>query len=278
MNQQSSHLKTPVIDVKGLGNRFGSHWVHKDLDFTVYPGEILAIVGGSGCGKTTLLRSIILLHRPTVGEVSVFNKNVLSLSGSEAGAMCRRWGMLFQHGALFSSLTVLENILFPLNEFTQLPKKLATEIALLKIHLAGLEAEAAHLYPSELSGGMLKRAALARSIALDPELLFLDEPTAGLDPNSADAFDDLLLQLKDTLNLTVVMVTHDLDTLWRVTDRVAFLGEGKNLATLPMEALSQDPHPMIQSYFHGPRGQQRIELNELRSLSTTSHPDEPENE
>jgi len=228
------------------------------LDLNIYPEEIVAIVGGSGCGKTTLLRSILMLLQPTDGSVKVFGTNVTDCSRAQAYQVRRRWGVMFQHSALFSSLSVLQNVMFPLREFSDLSYTSQREMALLKIALSGLPVSAAYKFPAELSGGMQKRAALARAMALDPELLFLDEPTAGLDPSSASAFDELIMHLRTSMGLTVVMVTHDLDTLARVTDRVAFLGEGKVLACEPIQTLVKHDHPLIQSYFSSARGQARI--------------------
>ncbi len=250
----------PVIEIQDLGNYLGGRWVHEGLDLTIYRGEIVAIIGPSGCGKTTLLRSILMLQKPTSGTIKVFGIDVVGCSESEALAVQRRWGVMFQSSALFSSLRVLENVEFPLNEYTQLRTDIKGEIALLKIAMAGLEMEAANKYPAELSGGMKKRAALARAIALDPELVFLDEPTTGLDPKSAGEMDDLILHLRDTLGLTFVMVTHDLDTLWRVPDRVIFLDEGKALAAMPMSELARQKQPSIRDYFSGDRAYPRDTL------------------
>ena len=250
---------TPVIEISKLKNNLGGQWVHNGLDLTVNKREILAIVGGSGSGKTTLLRSILMLRQPTSGTIRVFGTEMTQCTLAQSLAVRRRWGVLFQYNALFSSLTIQENVLFPLRTFTHLPVSLAQQLANLKIVMAGLNVEVGSRYPSELSGGMQKRAGLARAISLDPELLILDEPTTGLDPQSAEALDELILQLREGLGLTVVMVTHDLDSLWRVTDRVAFLGEGKVLATLPMSELVKDPHPLIQAYFSGYRGKRKTE-------------------
>jgi phospholipid/cholesterol/gamma-HCH transport system ATP-binding protein len=221
----------------------------------VKKGEIIAIIGGSGCGKTTLLRSILRLIQPTGGDISIFGKNVNTLSDKAFLSVQKRWSMMFQSSALFSSLTVLENVMYVLDEYAALSASLKKELAMMKIALSGLEPDAAFKYPAELSGGMKKRAAFARAIALDPELIFLDEPTSGLDPKSAGGLDDLLLAMRKNLGLTFVIVTHDLDTLWYVPDRVLFLGEGKVLAFEPMEQLHKNPHPAIQSYFSGHRGQ-----------------------
>ncbi len=250
-----------IIEVSALKNYIGGRWVHEGLNFSVQQGEIIAIIGASGCGKTTLLRTILMLLRQTEGTVKVFDINTLTSSHAEQMRIRKRWGVMFQSSALFSSMTLWENVVFPMREMSHLPNRFAKELALLKINLVGLESAAALKYPSELSGGMQKRAALARAIALDPELLFLDEPTAGLDPHSASELDDLVLKLRDTLGLTFVMVTHDLDTLWRVPDRVLFLGDGKVLAYASMEEVIKQPHPLIQAYFSGPRQRQRGEGN-----------------
>jgi phospholipid/cholesterol/gamma-HCH transport system ATP-binding protein len=251
--------KKPIIQISNLKNYLGGNWVHTGLNIDIYPGEIIAIVGGSGCGKTTLLRSIIMLQQPTSGEVKVFDKDVVACTEKEAKFLQKQWGVMFQSSALFSSLTVLENVMFPLEEETNLKLNERQQIALLKIRMAGLEIEAAAKYPSELSGGMKKRAALARALALDPKLVFLDEPSSGLDPKSAGDLDELLLHLRDGLGLTFVMVTHDLDTLWHIPDRVCFLGDGKVLAMEPMEKLVKREHPLIKDYFSGIRGYNRKE-------------------
>lgn len=246
-------MDAPVIEIRGLRNQFGRQVVHDNLDFDVRRGEIVGLVGGSGSGKTTLVRAVIMLLRPAAGSIRLFGREVLGIGEAEALALRRRFGMLFQRGALFGGLTVKENVAVPLQEHTALPAVEIGDLAELKIALAGLPVHAIDLYPSELSGGMLKRASLARALALDPELLFLDEPTAGLDPVSAAAFDDLLVQLRDSLGLTVVMVTHDLDSLWRTTDRVAFLGEQRVIGYAPMRELVTSQHPLIEAYFQGPR-------------------------
>jgi len=243
-----------VIDIRDLNTRFGNNMVHDKVSLTVRPGEIFALVGGSGCGKSTLLRAIILLLQPVSGSIRVFDREVLGLNDEQALPLRRRWGVMFERGALFSSLTVTENVSMVLREHTRLSTRLIDEIAALKIALTGLPADAGAKYPSELSGGMRKRAALARAIALDPELLFLDEPTAGLDPLSASGIDELVRSLRDALGLTIMMVTHDLDLLWRSADRVAVLGEGHILGVGTMTELSQSDHPVIREYFYGPRG------------------------
>ncbi len=243
-----------VIEIRDLSTRFGDAVIHKHLDLSVRSGEILALAGGSGCGKTTLLREIIQLQRPTSGRIHVFGQDVLDTTEAKTQALRRRTGVMFQHGALFSALTVTENVGAPLREYTRLSDTLIDEIAALKIALVGLPPDSGAKYPNEISGGMRKRAALARAIALDPELIFLDEPTAGLDPQSADGIDDLVLRLKELLGLTIIVVTHDLDTLWRVVDRVAVLGEGKVIGLGSMAELASDSHPAVREYFQGPRG------------------------
>lgn len=243
-----------IIQVNNLQICLGGTWIHKNLDLTVKKGEILGVVGSSGSGKTTLLREILMLQPPTAGSIKVFDQELTTASMQTLLSVQRRWGVLFQQNALFSSLTVLENVSFPLHEHTNLDLPTIQKLALLKILLVGLPANSATKYPSELSGGMQKRAGLARAIVLDPELLFLDEPTAGLDPDSAAGFDGLILDLQTTMGLTVVMVTHDLDTLWRVTNRVAFLGEGKVLCIDTMANLVTNSNPQIQTFFGGPRG------------------------
>lgn len=243
-----------VIEIKDLSTNLGGNWVNKDLDLTIKRGEVIGIVGGSGAGKTTLLREMLDLLKPHSGSIQVFGQEITTASPATLLALQQRWGVLFQSNALFSSLTVLENVSFPLKEHTTLDKNTIKELALLKILMAGLPADAAVKYPAELSGGMQKRAAFARAIVLDPELLFLDEPTAGLDPNSAEGIDDLILNFQATMGLTIVIITHDMDTLWHTTNRVAFLGEGKVLCVDAMSKLVSNPHPLIQKFFGGPRG------------------------
>lgn len=246
--------KEPVIEIKDLKTYLGGTWVHKGINLTVERGEILGIVGGSGSGKTTLLREILALTKPASGSICVFNHELMTASPKTLLAIQRRWGVLFQQNALFSSLILLENVAFPLKEHTQLDPDNIRKLALLKILMAGLPIDSAYKYPSELSGGMQKRAGIARAIVLDPELIFLDEPTSGLDPNTADAFDELILNLQSTMGLTIVIITHDLNTLWRVANRVAFLGDGVILCVDTMPKLVKNPNPLIQEFFSGPRG------------------------
>jgi len=243
-----------VIEMKQVTTRFGDHVVHAGIDLEVRRAEVFALIGGSGSGKSTLLREMILLQRPDAGSVSVLGIDLTDIDDADAQALRQRWGVLFQHGGLFGSLTVLENVGLPLREHTTLDDVLIDDIAAWKIEMTGLAPEVGAQYPSELSGGMLKRASLARALALDPELLFLDEPTAGLDPISAGGFDELVLTLRDLFGLTIVMVTHDLDLLWRVADRVAVLGEGVVQGVGSMAELSQMESPSIRPYFEGARG------------------------
>lgn len=242
-------MNTPIIEIQGLKNYLGGEWVHRNVNLSVKRGEILAIIGGSGSGKTTILRSLLMLQKPTAGMLKIFNQDIATLSNHEANALRRRWGVLFQHSALFSAMSVLENVLFPMKEFTSLDTQFMEELALLKIMLVGLPIEASNKFPSELSGGMQRRAATARAIAMDPELLFLDEPTTGLDPRSARLFDDLIVSLRKVLNLTIVMVSHDIESLKRTTDRVAFIGNGEILAISPIKELMKNKHPLIADYF-----------------------------
>ncbi len=243
-----------AIRVRGLKTAYGSDVVHDGLDLDVRRGEILGVIGGSGTGKSVLLRAIVGLKRPSAGSVEVFGEDILRLSGKARERLERRWGLMFQDGALFSNLTVRENVMVALAEHTKLSPRLRREVADMKIQLAGLKPDAGPKYPSDLSGGMRKRAALARAIALDPDLLFLDEPTAGLDPITAAGFDALIRELQQSLGLTVFLVTHDLDTLAATCDRIAVLADKHVIAIGTIEELRAIDHPWIDSYFNGPRG------------------------
>ena len=244
----------PAIEVRGLRSVFGDNVVHDGLDLTCQRGEVLGVVGGSGAGKSVLLNTIIGLRAPQAGVVRVFGQDIQHASRRRWTAIERRWGVLFQQGALFSNLTVRENVAAPMFEHTELPRREIYDLSDLKIALVGLGPEAGDLKPAELSGGMRKRAGLARALALDPELLFLDEPTAGLDPISAAAFDELIKDLSDSLQLTVFMITHDLDTLYEITDRVAVIADKRVVAIAPVHELEKADHPWIREYFLGPRG------------------------
>jgi phospholipid/cholesterol/gamma-HCH transport system ATP-binding protein len=243
----------PVVEVRGLQTRFGSQVVHDKLDLDVLRGEVLGVVGGSGTGKSVLLREIVGLQRVTAGSIEVLGTDVTSCGADAQLALSRNWGVMFQEGALFSSLTIAQNIQAPIRELTDLPQSMMDEIARVKLAMVGLPPDAGAKYPSQISGGMKKRAGLARAIALDPELLFLDEPTAGLDPISANQFDELIKSLKASLNLTVFMVTHDLDSLVAICDRIAVLVDGHIVVGTLAELMKND-HPWIHEYFHGPRG------------------------
>lgn len=243
-----------AIRVRGLVNRFGSQTVHEDLDLDVRRGEILGVVGGSGTGKSVLMRSILGLRNPDEGQIEVLGRDARGGDSESRLHIQRNTGVLFQDGALFSSLTVGENVQVPLKEHhRELPERWHYELALLKVKLAGLPADAINKLPSQLSGGMRKRAGLARALALDPPLLFLDEPTAGLDPIGAAAFDRLIKTLQEALGLTVFLITHDLDTLYAICDRVAVLADRKVVANAPLADIEKLDHPWIQEYFHGPR-------------------------
>src|SRR5690554_1184293 len=246
--------REPIIRIRGLQNRFGAQTVHEDLDLDVRRGEILGVVGGSGSGKSVLMRSLIGLRAPDAGEIAVLGVDPRSDDPDDRLHLERNTGVLFQDGALFSSLTVGENVQVPLKEHHRdLPESLRYELALLKVRLSGLPGEALDKLPSQLSGGMRKRAALARALALDPPILFLDEPTAGLDPIGAAAFDRLIRTLQQALGLTVFLITHDLDTLYAICDRVAVLADRKVVTCAPLSEVEQLDHPWVQEYFHGPR-------------------------
>jgi phospholipid/cholesterol/gamma-HCH transport system ATP-binding protein len=244
----------PIIEVAGLRNVFGRQVVHDGVDLTVRRGEVLGVIGGSGAGKSVLMRAILGLKRPDGGRIRMFGQDTTFLDAEARKPFERRFGLLFQDGALFSSLSVAENVKVPLLEYYDLPADLLDELALLKIRLTGLPADAAHKYPAQLSGGMRKRAGLARALAMDPEILFLDEPTSGLDPIGAAAFDDLIRTLANALGLTVFLVTHDMDSLYNLCDRVAVLADGRMIVVDTVDVVERHPHPWIRECFQGPRG------------------------
>lgn len=256
--------EAPPIEVRGLISRIGDRTIHDNLDLVVNRGDVVGIVGGSGTGKSVLLNTIIGLRSAEGGSVMIFGQDIRYARRRQWTAINRRWGVLFQQGALWSNLTVKENVAAPLFEHTDMLKDEIDELADLKIALAGLPPGAGALKPSELSGGMIKRASLARALALDPELLFLDEPTSGLDPISAAAFDELIRDLADSLDLTVFMITHDLDSLYTITDQVAVLADKKVVAMAPVRELEKSDHPWIQEYFGGPRGRMASGLRAAR--------------
>jgi phospholipid/cholesterol/gamma-HCH transport system ATP-binding protein len=265
MTSTSARQPEVVISVNHVATQFGSHVVHSDVNFEVRRAEIFALIGGSGSGKSTLLRELILLHQPNAGDIKVLGTDLKMVSAEhdEVGlALRQRWGVMFQHGGLFGALTVQENVGLPLREFTKLSAELIDEVAAAKLAMTGLAPEVGAQYPSELSGGMLKRASLARALALDPELLFLDEPTAGLDPVSAAGVDELVLKLRDLFGLTVVMITHDLDLLWAVADRVAVLADGKVQGIGSMRELAEMKAPAVRQFFDGPRGRAALQRQE----------------
>lgn len=242
-----------AIRIRGLRNQFGTQVIHDNLDLDVYRGEVIGVVGGSGTGKSVLLRTIVGLNRPAAGSIEVLGSPVTGASAAQMLELEQRWGVLFQDGALFSSLTVEENIEVPLKEHTRMSHEFRKEVAALKVRMVGLPMTACHKYPSQLSGGMRKRAGLARALALDPDILFLDEPTAGLDPIGAAAFDQLIRRLQRSLGLTVFMVTHDLDSLHAICDRIAVLADHRVSVIGPMEVMMTSDHPWVREYFHGPR-------------------------
>jgi phospholipid/cholesterol/gamma-HCH transport system ATP-binding protein len=246
----------PLLEVRGVVNRFGRQVVHAGLDMQVYQGEVFGIIGGSGAGKSVLLRTILGLRRPNAGSVLFYGREVGSMSAAELHALKASYGVTFQEGALFSSLDVLQNVQLPMLEHLQVSARALDQLALLRVQLVGLPAEAASKYPSQLSGGMIKRAALARALAIDPVLLFLDEPTSGLDPISAAAFDELVIYLQRELKLTVVMITHDLDTIYRTCSRVGVIVDGRMISDT-LDGIVHNPHPWIQAYFEGPRARAR---------------------
>lgn len=254
----------PIIRVRGLVKSFGTHTVHDGLDLDVRRGEIMGIVGGSGTGKSVLLRQIVGLLKPDAGKIEVFGENVRDTSGDAYRQLRRRWGVMFQDGALFSSLTVRQNVEAPMREQLSLPDDLRETLAGIKVRMAGLPENAHDKFPSDLSGGMRKRAGLARAISLDPELVFLDEPTAGLDPIGAAEFDKLIARLQATLGLTVFMVTHDLDSLFAICDRIAVLAEKRVLAVGTMDEMMEIDHPWVREYFHGPRARAALDTKGKR--------------
>jgi len=262
--------ETAAIEINKVSTRFGEHVVHDALDLEVRTGEIFALIGGSGSGKSTLLREMILLQPPDSGSIRILGTELKQLDDEETIALRQRWGVMFQHGGLFGALTVKENVGLPLREHTKLDNALIDEIAAWKLSMTGLDPEVGAQYPSELSGGMMKRASLARALALDPELLFLDEPTAGLDPESAGEVDQLVRKLRDSFGLTIVMITHDLDLLWQVADRVAVLADGKVQGTGTMDELSKVDNPAIRKFFDGPRGRAAQEQRTDMQASDTS--------
>ncbi len=259
MTPRAANRETPVIEVSNVVTKFGQAVVHQDVNLSIHKGEIFAIAGGNGCGKTTLLREIIGLITPSAGTIRLFGIDSRKLEMGDGHPIHRRFGVMFQQGGLFSSLTVAENVAVPLREHTTLSTGLIRDIVAAKIAMVDLPADSALKYPNELSGGMRRRAALARAIVMDPELLFLDEPTAGLDPIVAAGFDELVRSLKSLLGLTVVMVTHDLDSLWGIATRVAVLGRGAVLGIGTMQELSRSDDPIVRDYFHGPRGRAALE-------------------
>jgi phospholipid/cholesterol/gamma-HCH transport system ATP-binding protein len=250
-------LRYPVLQVSGLVNRFGTQVVHDGLDMEVRADEVFGIVGGSGAGKSVLLRSILGLQRPLAGVVRIDGVDITQMSEAQLRSVKARYGVTFQQGALYSGLTVLQNVQLPMIEHLELDPVALEELALLRIRLVGLPAEAAHKYPAQLSGGMVKRAALARALALDPRLLFLDEPTSGLDPVSAAAFDELVLYLQKQLRLTIVMITHDLDTIFRTCNRVGVIVD-RRMESDTLQRIVDHPHPWIRAYFHGERARARL--------------------
>lgn len=274
--QNHAHTDEAVIEISKVATSFGDHVVHSDINLEVRRAEIFALIGGSGSGKSTLLREMILLHHPDSGSIRVLGVDLQQLGDDAALALRQRCGVMFQHGGLFGALTVKENIGLPLREHTGLEDVLIDEIAEWKLDMAGLKPEVGAQYPSELSGGMMKRASLARALSLDPELLFLDEPTAGLDPVSAAGVDELVLKLRDEFGLTIVMITHDLDLLWQIADRVAVLAEGKVQGIGSMSELSQMDNPAIRQFFDGPRGraaqEQKQQLSGLPKPETSEKP------
>jgi phospholipid/cholesterol/gamma-HCH transport system ATP-binding protein len=256
-NSSLASNQQPIIEIKNLGTQFGDVWVHKNLNLTIYPNRIINIIGASGSGKTTLVHEILMLQPIAEGEIFLAGQKIsnYNIEDTETKNVLSQVGMMFQHCALFSSLTVLENVMFPLVEYTNFSKDMIREIARIKLRLTGLPEKAHNRYPGEMSGGMLKRVALARTLALDPKVVFLDEPTAGLDPNSANGFDELIFDLQQRLNLTVILITHDLDTIWSIADEIVYLGEKKVLLhDTVANAANTKSVPELYEYFNGTRG------------------------
>jgi phospholipid/cholesterol/gamma-HCH transport system ATP-binding protein len=268
--QVTSPSSEPVIQVRGVTTHFGAHVVHAGLDLEVHRAEIFALVGGSGSGKSTLLREMILLHQPDSGSIRVLGVDLDGLADEAATALRERFGVMFQHGGLFGSLSVTENIGLPLREHTNLDGALIDELAALRLSMTGLSPEVGAQYPSELSGGMMKRASLARALVLDPELLFLDEPTSGLDPESAEGVDDLIRKLRNLSGLTIVMITHDLDLLWQVADRVAVLADGRVQSVGSMAELAASGNSAVRHFFDGARGRAAKDQEERLAGTRTS--------
>ncbi|WP_395683467.1 ABC transporter ATP-binding protein [Dokdonella sp.] len=268
-----SDAREKIIEVRGLRNQFGAQVVHDNLDLDVWRGEIVGVVGGSGSGKSVLMRSIIGLNRPAAGSVRLLDQDMMNVSDARRSEIERRCGVLFQNGALFSSLSVADNVMVPMREHHDIPLALMQRFVALKIALAGLPAEAGAKFPSQLSGGMVKRAALARALALDPDILFLDEPTAGLDPIGAAAFDQLILTLRESLGLTVFLITHDLDTLYTICDRVAVLSQKRVLVADTLDKVERCDDAWVQEYFQGPRGRSaRRAVSTSRNIAAGAAP------
>jgi phospholipid/cholesterol/gamma-HCH transport system ATP-binding protein len=272
--QSQTNTNETIIEISKVSTRFGDHVVHSEIDLEVRRAEIFALIGGSGSGKSTLLREMILLQRPDSGTIRVLGVDLQQIGDDAALALRQRCGVMFQHGGLFGSLTVKENVGLPLREHTGLDDVLIDEIAAWKLDMAGLKPEVGAQYPSELSGGMMKRASLARALSLDPELLFLDEPTAGLDPVSAAGVDELVRKLRDEFGLTIIMITHDLDLLWQVADHVAVLAEGKVQGIGSMSELSHMENPAVRQFFDGPRGRtaQQQQKSPLQNTENIGRP------
>jgi len=252
-------LTAAVITVKNVVTQFGNNRVHDGINLHINQGEIYGLLGGSGSGKSTLLKEMIMLLQPQQGEIIVLGQNIITSSTKEKNWLRQQWGVLFQNGALFTSLTVTENVAIGLKEHSNIPTSLINDIVRMKLHMVGLSPDVGNLYPAELSGGMVKRVSLARALASDPKLLFLDEPTSGLDPVGAEAFDQLIVELRSMLDLTVVMITHDLDSIWNTVDRLAVLADKKVVAQGTLDKVCQVAHPKIKAFFGGRRGRARVQ-------------------